>query len=164
MHEHTLEVTSSPDVGIEILNEDIVSRFTPFERNFVTEDLYEVILNAPVNYNAKPFTRWLLNGEEVSTLHVINVIMDDDYTLEAQYGSGSIKCKIQPKAARKKKAKWRVDGGPWLKRGATVSGLRVGDHTLEWKPISGFITPNPRVVPIEDGNQHTIRGRYFPAK
>ena len=124
---------------------------------------YEAIINAPVMYNGKPFSRWLLNGEEASTLHVINVIMDDDYTLEAQYGSGSIMCKIQPKAARRK-ARWRVDGGEWLKRGVTVTDLRVGKHKVEWQPVAGFTTPNPRMVPVEDGDSLTIRGRYFPVK
>jgi hypothetical protein len=35
---------------------------------------------------------------------VINITMDKDYELEAQYGSGAITCTIQPKAARKKAA------------------------------------------------------------
>lgn len=161
---YTLNVTSSPDEGIEFLNEDIVVLATPYEREFDTETPYEAIINAPVSHNGKPFSRWLLNGEVISTLHVINIMMDDDYTLEAQYGSGAIKCKIQPKAARKKKARWRVDGGEWLKKGVTVEDLLVGDHLLEWKPVPGFVTPNPRVVPVSDGVRHTIRGRYFPVK
>ena len=103
----------------------------------------------------------MLNGEEVSKLHVINIMMDKDCDLEAQYGSGSITCKIQPKAARKK-ARWRVDGGAWMKKGTEVSGLLVGKHKIEWLPVPGFQTPNPRNVPIDDGDDHTIRGRYFP--
>lgn len=159
-----LNVTSSPDTGIEFLNEDITTLATPYEREFsVDPQPYEAIVNAPVTHNGKPFSRWLLNGAEASTLHVINLVMDQDYTLEAQYGSGSITCKIQPKAARKQ-ARWRIDGGAWLKRGVTVSGLRIGDHTLEWAPVTGFKTPKTRVVPIADGDALTIRGRYFPLK
>ncbi|MCC6153524.1 MAG: hypothetical protein IT367_07175 [Candidatus Hydrogenedentes bacterium] len=157
----TLNVTSSPETGIEFLNEDIVTLATPYERTFEQEETYEAIINAPVTHNGKPFARWMLNGEEASKLHVINIMMDKDYELEAQYGSGSITCKIQPKAARKK-ARWRVDGGPWMKKGTTVSGLLVGKHKIEWLPVPGFQTPNPRNVPIDDGDDHTIRGRYFP--
>ena len=159
----TLNVTSSPEVGIEFLNEDILTLATPYERTFDDEEIYEAIVNAPVTHNGKPFARWLLNGAEASKLHVINIMMDKNYTLEAQYGSGSITCKIQPKAARKK-ARWRVDGGPWMKKGITVPGLLVGKHKIEWMPVPGFQTPNPRNVPIDDGDDHTIRGRYFPLK
>lgn len=159
---YTLKVTSSPDVGIEFLNEDILTLATPYERTFEEDvETYEAIINAPINHNGKPFARWLLNGKELSKLHVINIMMDKDYELEAQYGTGSITCKIQPREARRK-ARWRVDGGEWLKRGATVPGLLVGKHQIEWKPVPGFKTPNPRNVPIEDGDDHTIRGRYFP--
>ncbi|NUM55888.1 MAG: hypothetical protein HUU46_19790 [Candidatus Hydrogenedentes bacterium] len=158
---YTLNVTSSPEVGITFLNEDILEMQTPYERVFETEDIYEAIINAPVTFNGKPFARWMLNGKEESKLHVINVMMDDDYDLEAQYGSGSITCKIQPKEARRK-ARWRIDGGEWMKRGVTVEDLLVGKYRIEWKPVAGFKTPNPRNVPIEDGDAHTIRGRYFP--
>lgn len=158
---YTLKVTSSPETGIEFLNEDILTLATPYERTFDEAEPFEAIVNAPVTHNGKPFARWMLNGEEVSKLHVINIMMDKDYELEAQYGSGSITCKIQPKAARKK-ARWRVDGGAWMKKGKTVSGLLVGKHKIEWQPVPGFKTPNPRNVPIDDGDDHTIRGRYFP--
>lgn len=159
---YTLSVTSSPDVGIEFLNEDILTLATPYERTFEEqEEVYEAIINAPINHNGKPFARWLLDGKEVSKLHVINIMMDQDHDLEAQYGTGSITCKIQPRAARRK-ARWRIDGGEWMKRGTTVPGLLVGKYKIEWKPVPGFKTPNPRDVPIEDGDTHTIRGRYFP--
>ena len=158
---HTLSVTSSPEVGIVFLNEDILGLATPYERTFDDEEIQEAIINAPIVHNGKPFARWLLNGEEASKLHVINIMMDQDHDLEAQYGSGEITCTIQPKAARKK-ARWRVDGGAWMKKGKTVTGLLVGKHKIEWKPVPGFKTPNPRTVPIEDGDDHTIRGRYFP--
>ena len=156
-----LSVTSSPEVGIVFLNEDILGLATPYERTFDDEEIQEAIINAPIVHNGKPFARWLLNGEEASKLHVINIMMDQDHDLEAQYGSGDITCTIQPKAARKK-ARWRVDGGAWMKKGKTVTGLLVGKHKIEWKPVPGFKTPNPRNVPIEDGDDHTIRGRYFP--
>jgi len=156
-----LSVTSSPEVGIVFLNEDILGLATPYERTFDDEEIQEAIINAPIVHNGKPFARWVLNGEEASKLHVINIMMDQDHDLDAQYGSGDITCTIQPKAARKK-ARWRVDGGEWMKKGKTVTGLLVGKHKIEWKPVPGFKTPNPRNVPIEDGDDHTIRGRYFP--
>jgi len=157
----TLNVTSSPEVGIQFDNEDIFPFVTPYERVFSEEEPYEAIVRAPLIHNGRPFSRWLLNGEVLSNFHIAYITMDQDYDLEAQYGSGSITCKIQPKAARKK-ARWRVNGGPWLKRGATVTDLLVGEHFVEWKEVPGFTTPNSRMVPVEDGDTHTIRGRYFP--
>lgn len=158
---YQLKVSSSPDSGITFLNEDIEELETPYERYFELGENYEAIINAPVMHNGKPFARWLLDGKEASKLHVINIIMDQDHDLEAQYGTGSIRCTIQPRAARKAKAKWRIDGGPWLKKNTVVEGLLVGTHKIEWKPVPGFITPNPRNVPVEDGDVLTIRGRYF---
>jgi len=29
---------------------------------------------------------------------------------------------------------------------------------------AGFTTPNPRMAHVEDGDNHTIRERYFPVK
>lgn len=159
----TLRVTSSPNENIEFQNEDIYFLTTPYERVFEGEIPYDAIVRAPIQDNGKPFARWVLNGAEYSKFHIAYITMDQDYDLEAQFGSGSIKCKIQPPEARKK-ARWRVDGGEWMRRGKTVSGLLVGDHVVEWKPIAGYKTPKTRVVPVLDGNAHVIRGRYFPLK
>lgn len=160
---YILQVTSSPDVGIEFRNEDIYYFTTPYEREFETEEPYEAIIWAPLTHNGRPFARWLVNGEQVSTFHVLNLMVDDDYQVEAQYGEGSITCKIQPKSARKK-ARWRINGGEWMKRGTTVTDLPVGDYLIEWKPVDGYQKPNNRIVPLGPDQALIIRGRYHPLK
>ncbi|MDZ4861148.1 MAG: hypothetical protein SGI88_19425 [Candidatus Hydrogenedentes bacterium] len=159
----SLTVTSSPNENIEFLNEDIYPLTTPYERVFHDETPYDAIVRAPVSHEGKPFARWILNGEVHSTFHIAYLTMDQNHTLEAQYGTGTIKCKIQPKGARKK-ARWRIDGGPWMRRGETATGVLVGEHLIEWNDVPGFSTPKDRTVPVLDGNTHTIRGRYFPNK
>ena len=43
--------------------------------------------------------------------------------------------------ARDAGAQWRVDGGDWQISGATVSGLSVDTHTVEYSSITGWATP-----------------------
>lgn len=157
-----LTVQSTPDEGVVMLNEDIWEFTTPYEREFDTEEPYEAIVRAPLMHNGRPFSSWLLDGKYHSDFHIAYITMNKDHTLVAQYGTGSIRVKIQPREARRNKARWRVDGGPWLKKGTIVEGLSIGKHLVEWRPISGFITPNPRNVPVEADTLRIIRGRYFP--
>ena len=157
----TLTVPSSPDTVIRTLNEDLVEFFTPFVRNFDYESPYEAIVRAPETYNNRPFSRWLLDGKPSDTFHVAYITMDKNHTLEAQYGEGSIVCKLNPKSARKAGARWRVDGGPWLKAGAKVEHLSIGDHILEFKPTTGFKTPKSRAIPVVADTNRLIRSHYF---
>ncbi|GMU91882.1 MAG: hypothetical protein AMXMBFR4_09400 [Candidatus Hydrogenedentota bacterium] len=157
-----LTVQSTPDEGVVMLNEDIWEFATPYQREFDSEDPYDAIVRAPLLHNGRPFSSWLLDGEHHSDFHIAYLTMNKDHTLIAQYGTGSIRVKIQPREARRNKARWRVDGGPWLKKGTTVEGLSIGKHLVEWRPVPGFTTPKPRNVPIEADALRVIRGRYFP--
>jgi len=60
-----------------------------------------------------------------------------NYTLQ----SGSLQVTIQPNNIAQAGAQWRVGGGPWQASGATVSNLPVGNQTIEFKDVSGWIKP-----------------------
>jgi hypothetical protein len=50
-------------------------------------------------------------------------------------------------------AQWSVDGGAWQNSGDTVSGLSVGDHTVSFKTVAGWITPPSQTVTVAAGTQ-----------
>ena len=48
-------------------------------------------------------------------------------------------------------AKWRVDGGPWKNSGQTVNNLSNATHTVEFRAVSGWLTPAAVNVQIVSG-------------
>ena len=72
----------------------------------------------------------------------------------------SLTVTIDPSAARSAGAQWRVDGGTWHNSGDTQSGLAVGDHTVEYRTISGWATPGNQIVTIENNQNVNTTGIY----
>ncbi len=74
--------------------------------------------------------------------------------------TGSLKVTLQPANARTAGAQWRVDGGAWRVSGVTVADLSVGQHTVSFRPISGWSAPADRSVTIVDGLVTNETGTY----
>lgn len=74
--------------------------------------------------------------------------------------TGSLNVTIEPLEARSAGAQWRVDGGSWRNSGYTQSGLSVGQHTVEFKSISGWNTPANQNVQINAGLTTYTTGTY----
>ena len=74
--------------------------------------------------------------------------------------TGSLKVTISPQDAVDAGAQWRVDGGAWRNSGATVSGLSVGGHTVSYKYVSRWVTPDDESVTISSGVTSTATGTY----
>ena len=74
--------------------------------------------------------------------------------------TGSLNVTIQPEGARNAGAQWRVDGGSWHNSGYTQSGLSVGQHTVEFKSISGWSTPGSQNVQINANETTYTSGTY----
>ncbi len=74
--------------------------------------------------------------------------------------TGSLQVTISPQEAVDAGAQWRVDGGAWRNSGATVSGLSVGGHTVSYKYVSGWVTPDDESVTISSGVTSTTTGTY----
>ena len=72
----------------------------------------------------------------------------------------SLTVTIDPSAARSVGAQWRVDGGTWHNSGDAQSGLAVGDHTVEYRTISGWATPGNQIVTIENNQNTNTTGIY----
>jgi hypothetical protein len=74
--------------------------------------------------------------------------------------TGSIRVTIEPQAAIDGGARWNVDGGAWQDSGATIGGLAVGLHTVDYKPIGGWTRPDAEQVTVtRDATAATV-GTY----
>lgn len=79
------------------------------------------------------------------------------------YAAGSLKVTITPSQAVSAGAQWRVDGGSWRNSGATVKGLSNTTHTVEFRSVSGWITPTASSVVVTNGNTTALSVAYVQA-
>ena len=74
--------------------------------------------------------------------------------------TGSLQVTLGPAAAVTAGAQWNVDGGAFQNSGATVGGLSVGSHTVNYKAVSGWIAPPSESVSITDGATTQLSRNY----
>lgn len=78
--------------------------------------------------------------------------------------TGSVRVKIKPKGARQDGARWRLDGGAWTKSGKSISGVSIGNHTVQFKSISGWQEPGDKQANVTAGNVTSLNGKYQIAR
>lgn len=78
--------------------------------------------------------------------------------------TGSVRVTIKPKGARQDGARWRLDGGAWTKSGKSISGVSVGNHTVQFKSISGWQRPSNKQANVTAGNESSLNGKYNIAR
>ena len=80
----------------------------------------------------------------VAPPHDIQYLVSNGISFTGTYTrqTDSLNVTIEPEEARNAGAQWRVDGGSWHNSDYTESGLSVGQHTIEFKSISGWNTPS----------------------
>jgi formylglycine-generating enzyme required for sulfatase activity len=74
--------------------------------------------------------------------------------------SGSISATITPEAATTAGAQWRVDDREWRDSGDTEIGLSVGEHTVTFKQVAGWITPEHQNVEALADQTTAVYGDY----
>lgn len=74
----------------------------------------------------------------------------------------TLKVTISPQGAIYAAAGWRVDGGAWQLSGTTLSGLSVGQHTIEFSPVPCYNTPVSQNVSLACGQAYSTSGTYTP--
>jgi hypothetical protein len=74
--------------------------------------------------------------------------------------TGSLTVAIGPDTALAAGGQWRVDGGLWNNSGVALSGIQVGTHTIELKPITGFSPPARGTVTIKLDETTSVTGLY----
>ena len=77
--------------------------------------------------------------------------------------NGSLKVNIEPLAVATS-AQWRVDLGAWLYSGAVVSNLSPYSHTVEFRPIDGWIEPSATNVTVVGASTQTITATYVDSR
>ena len=71
-----------------------------------------------------------------------------------------IKGKIKPKKARQAGGQWRVDSDMFWRSHKESQFATPGDHTVDFKPISGWDEPNPKIVTVVEGKTAKVKGKY----
>jgi len=75
--------------------------------------------------------------------------------------TGSIRVVIASFAAAINGAQWQVDGGAAQPSGTTVSNLSVGDHTVSFTPLNGWIIPPSQTVAVSAyATTNVVSGTY----
>ncbi|MHC4544680.1 MAG: lamin tail domain-containing protein, partial [Planctomycetota bacterium] len=100
---------------------------------------------------------------DCANLDAVNGINMADFALLAAkwlVKTGSLQVTILPPEAVTTEAQWRVDGSTWRDSDYTETCVKVGTHTVEYKPIIGWNEPNSQVVQIDDGQTATTTGTY----
>jgi hypothetical protein len=76
---------------------------------------------------------------------------------------GALKLTIYPAAAASAGAQWQVDDGTWENSGVIINNLSVGNHTVSFTNISGWITPINQTITISNGATTAATGLYIPS-
>lgn len=71
---------------------------------------------------------------------------------------GSLRVELSPA-----KARWRLDKTSWQQSGATVAGLRAGQHQLSYSATPGFIPPAAEPIAIAPGVALVVSRTYAAA-
>jgi anthranilate/para-aminobenzoate synthase component II len=98
----------------------------------------------------------LLDGGGSDPNAVINALV----VTKVDVPTGSLEVTLGPPAAVAAGAQWRVDGGAWQASGATVSGLEVGSHQVEYAPAKGWDGPAPEAVTISKDQTTSLVRTY----
>ena len=75
--------------------------------------------------------------------------------------TGSLQVILMPQAAVDAGAQWRVDGGNWNDSTYIKTGLSVGAHIIEYKPITGWNTPDNETIQINHAEVTTKLTTYI---
>jgi predicted outer membrane repeat protein len=75
-------------------------------------------------------------------------------------GVGSVTISLLPTNAVSAGARWRVDGGAWKQSNESVNGLSVGNHSIDFNAIVGFVKPANQTLNINGGNITTNLALY----
>ena len=108
-----------------------------------------------VNY--KSITGWNApSSESVTINNGLTTSISRNYTQQ----TGNLQVTLGPSGAVSAGAQWNVDGGGWQNSGATVTGLSVGSHTVNYKSITGWNAPSSEQVNINSGQTTQITSNY----
>jgi hypothetical protein len=104
---------------------------------------------------------WTKPGNQTVTITQGQTTTSGTYT---QQPMGSLRVTILPQPdAIDAGAKWRrVGTSTWQDSGATESGILVGQYTVEFSDVAGWVKPGNKTVTISNGQTANTSGTYVP--
>ena len=78
--------------------------------------------------------------------------------------SGGLQVTFDPTFAGDNGAQWNLDGGPWQSNGATLGNIHLGDHTVNFKAIPGFTTPDSQTITVTSGVVQPVSAFYVASE
>ncbi|MDZ4858892.1 MAG: SBBP repeat-containing protein [Candidatus Hydrogenedentes bacterium] len=77
------------------------------------------------------------------------------------FPNGSVSVKLKPKGARRAGAAWRLDNAPpWRKHKDLVNDVSPGQHTIQFKAVSGHQTPTSKTINVDANEIESVTGKY----
>jgi hypothetical protein len=104
--------------------------------------------------NAANWTVRVINGSQQSNLGYFTV------NAPPATPSGSLVVNLSPPGAVSAGAQWQADGGSYYSSGGVIPVLTPGQHTISFKPVSGYTTPASQTVTINANAQATASASY----
>ena len=94
----------------------------------------------------------------------VTVAYNTTATLTATYvqQTGSVQVTLDPAGAVSAGAQWNLDGGAWKNSGATLNGVPVGDHTINFSAVALWNSPAAVPVTVVNDTLTTLSEAYAP--
>ncbi len=104
-----------------------------------------------------------VDGYATPAPQTINVFENQTTTVIGEYEEstefGWVTVTLTPNQANNSGAKWRLDGGAWNYSGVTLADIPYGNHTIEFKDVTGFETPDSINFELDEPSEFFI-GEY----
>jgi hypothetical protein len=112
----------------------------------------------------KDIPAWANPGNQPVTIQAgqTTIIAGNYSSLAAK---GALIVTIEPEAARKASAQWRLDDGIWHQSGEELIGIPVGKHIIHFSEAlasPGMVRPNNISVDVDTDPTVTVTGTYTP--
>jgi len=108
-----------------------------------------------------------VEGWQTPGVGTVKVVKDETLEVSQLYSPpppppamGGLQVVLRPRAVVESGGQWRVDGGPWQSSRAEVGEVLTGSHQVEFKPVAGWLTPDPCSVEVGAGVTSVLERRY----
>jgi hypothetical protein len=167
--------TTPNDININLLEDKLYEAFIDYD---------EINGSLRVNLNPDSDTAWRISGGawrpsnytevylsygdytvQYKTLYGYDTPSDESITINSQIRedinsvytllTGGILVTLSTTAGR-----WRISGGSWNTSGSTVENLSYATYTIQYKSLSGFITPSEDTITIDSTTTESLSKTY----
>lgn len=111
----------------------------------------------PYNVEFKPIAGWTAPGYAAVTIY-------DGQTATAGgtyvQNTGSLVVTIIPGEVVTAGGQWRLDGGAWQDSGSALTDVLAGSHTVSFKPVVNYTTPDDITANVLAGQTSVLLGTY----